>query len=339
MKSPNSIASDGSPINGLMPVDAVADLIKAGACLSLAGRRAALDRLPAGQWIGGTSPYFMTADGGHIVSDDVLFVTDLGSIGTVAIATYDANELDRISGDAPDSGFALAVIPAGSQCHTEFAKNAATYPMAFLRPTVGWISGYDLSESDNTAWAFDGQLATGYQDRVAVAHITLPDTVNPIIEIVNIFEADGGDVIHFEETGFAPEWCVVNGERKRFSDYVAERGREGGDLPLVGDFGGARVNASIKHVDAEAGTVELYAPVFPGVDYSFAAPVDDYAGDFRKALAAHPLDGAIWSCNCILNFLFGKLEGVAIGGVAGPVTFGEIAYQLLNQTMVVIRKD
>jgi hypothetical protein len=44
-------------------------------------------------------------------------------------------------------------------------------------------------------------------------------------------------------------------------------------------------------------------------------------------------------CNCILNFMFGELEGKAIGGVQGPVTFGEIAYQLLNQTMVVIRID
>ncbi|MCJ2182057.1 hypothetical protein MTR62_04970 [Novosphingobium sp. 1949] len=339
MKSPNSIASDANPINGLMPVDAVADLIRAGATLSLAGRKAALDRLPAGAWIAGTSPYFMTAEGGRVVDDDVLFVTDLGSIGPVSFATYDANELDRISGDAPDSGVALAVIPSGSICHSEFAKNAASYPMAFLRPTVGWISGYDLSQDGECAWAYDGQVATAYNDRVAVAHITLPEGTNPIIEIVNIFSADGGDVIRFEETGFTPGTCLVNGERRVFSDYIVERGREGGDLPLVGDFGGARVNASIKNVDVNARTVELYAPVFPGVDYSFAAPVADYAADFREALADHPFDGAVWSCNCILNFLFGQLEGVAIGGVAGPVTFGEVAYQLLNQTMVVIRKD
>ncbi|MBT0668491.1 hypothetical protein HT136_08915 [Novosphingobium profundi] len=326
-------------MNGLLPVDAVIDLIKAGASLSLAGRKAALDRLPAGRWIAGTSPYFMTADGGRIIDDDVLFVTDLGSIGEVTFATYDADQLERISGDAPDSGLALAVIPAGSRCHTEFAQNAASYPMAFLRPTVGWISGYDLAHPDESAYAYDGQVATAYEDRVAVAHITIPESESPVIEIVNIFAPDGGDVIRFEEAGFTPEWCLVGGERKRFADYVVERGREGGDLPLVGDFGGARVNASLKTVDAQAGTVELYAPVFAGVDYSFAAPVGDYADGFRKALETQPFDGAVWSCNCILNFLFGQLEGVAIGGVAGPVTFGEVAYQLLNQTMVVIRKD
>jgi hypothetical protein len=73
------------------------------------------------------------------------------------------------------------------------------------------------------------------------------------------------------------------------------------------------------------------------VDYHVAKPVDDYAAAFRAALAGRELDRAVMSCNCILNFLFGELEGKAIGGVQGPVTFGEIAYQLLNQTLVVLR--
>lgn len=338
MKSHNSLASDGGAVNGLMPLDAVADMIRAGACLSLAGRKAALDALPAGQWIAGTSPYFMTVEGGRIISDAEVFVTDLGSIGAVSIATYAADELERISGDAPDHGIALAVMPAGSTCHTAFAENASSFPMAFMRPTVGWIAGYDLTEPGAAAFVYDGRTGKAHADRVAVAHIAFADEAAPMIEIVNIFAPDGGDVIRFEETGFAPEWCVVDGARHRFADYVLARGRAAGDLPLVGDFGGAKVNASIKTVDAASGKVELYAPVFPGVDYAFAAPVDDYAQDLRSALAAHPFDGAVWSCNCILNFLFGKLEGVAIGGLAGPVTFGEIAYQLLNQTLVVVRK-
>ncbi|WP_091147720.1 hypothetical protein [Novosphingobium sp. CF614] len=338
MKSPSSLASDGTPVNGLMPVDAVADLIRAGACLSLAGRKEALDALPAGRWIGGTSPYFMTAEGGRIVTGQEVFVTDLGAIGDVSIGIYGADELEQISGEAPDQGFALAVIPAGSRCHAEFAKNAATYPMAFMRPTVGWISGYDLGEPGASAWVYDGRSGAAFADRVVVAHVAFGDDADALIEIVNIFAPEGEDVIRFDETGFTPRWCTVNGERRRFADYVMARGRQAGDLPLVGDFAGAHVNASLKSIDAAAGTVELYAPVFPGVDYAFAAPVGDYAGSFREALSTRSFDGAAWSCNCILNFLFGKLEGVAIGGLAGPVTFGEIAYQLLNQTMVVVRK-
>ena len=105
----------------------------------------------------------------------------------------------------------------------------------------------------------------------------------------------------------------------------------------MGDFAGAHVNASVQSVDAASGKVVLYAPVFSGVDYRLAKPVKNYAESFRERLAGYNSQGAAFSCNCILNFLFGELEGKAIGGVQGPVTFGEIGYQLLNQTMVVLR--
>ncbi len=81
----------------------------------------------------------------------------------------------------------------------------------------------------------------------------------------------------------------------------------------------------------------MYAPVFTGVDYRFAKPVGDYAAAFRSRLASQETGDVAFSCNCILNFLFGSLEGKTIGGAPGPVTFGEIAYQLLNQTLVVVR--
>ena len=119
--------------------------------------------------------------------------------------------------------------------------------------------------------------------------------------------------------------------------YLAARGLQDGKLPLVGDFGGAHINASIQSVDAAAGTVALYAPVFTGVDYRFAKPVANYGASFRERLASYPTEGVSFSCNCILNFLFGELEGQSIGALQGPVTFGEIGYQLLNQTLVVLR--
>lgn len=42
----------------------------------------------------------------------------------------------------------------------------------------------------------------------------------------------------------------------------------------------------------------------------------------------------LFSCNCILNNLYGKLEGNVTPPFAGLVTFGEVAYHLLNQTLV-----
>lgn len=46
-----------------------------------------------------------------------------------------------------------------------------------------------------------------------------------------------------------------------------------------------------------------------------------------------------FSCNCILNFLYGGLEGERALPIGGPATFGEIAYVLLNQTLVYMEID
>jgi hypothetical protein len=325
-------------MNQLITVQAAADLIKAGKVLSLAGPESALDKLPAGNWIAGTIPYFMVAEGGVVVQDDRVFATVLSAIGTASVASYGPDELEGIVANAPGNGFAQTIIPAGSSAHQRFSAEAANYPDAFLKPTVGWISGVHLNDIGKvTPKVYDGRTATKYEDRAVVAYVALPEDKLVQVDIVNLFEPDGGDVLHFDTTTFEVSECKVNGETVKFADYLAKRGLDGGKLPLVGDYAGAHVNVSLQKVDAATGKVSLYAPVFPGVDYRFAKPVGDYAGTFRERLATQDTTGAALSCNCILNFVFGELEGKAIGGVHGPITFGEIAYQLLDQTLVTVR--
>lgn len=325
--------------NQLMSVGAATELLRAGRPLAVAGPESALDQLPAGRWIGGTIPYFMTDAGGCVVQGDQVFVTDLSSFGQeVSFACLSADELARISGDAPDNGIALAILPAGSATHQRFAAEAASYPDAFVKPTVGWIAGIHLNDLGRvTPKVYDGSQARKHEDRAVVAHVRLPADKLALVEIVNLFEPEDGDVLHFDQTSFQVGECSVNGERMRLSDYVSARGLAHGRQPLVGDFAGARVNVSLQGVDAAQGLVNLYAPVFPGVDYRFAKPQPDYAERFRSEIASRDASGAAWSCNCILNFLFGELEGKRIGGLSGPITFGEIGYQLLNQTMVMLR--
>jgi len=210
---------------------------------------------------------------------------------------------------------------------------------ASRRPhNAGWISGVHLSDLGRvTPKVYDGREARKHEDRAVVAHIRLPADKLALVEIVNLFEPEEGDVLHFDETRFEVGECSVNGERVRLSDYITSRGLEHGRQPLIGDFAGAKVNVSLQSVDTSQGRVHLYAPVFPGVDYRFAKPQPDYAEHFRSEIARRDTSGAAWSCNCILNFVFGELEGKRIGGLSGPITFGEIGYQLLNQTMVTLR--
>ena len=325
-------------MNQLITVQAAIDLIKQGTPLSIAGPEAELDKLPAGNWIGGTIPYFMVPSGGVVVQEGQVFVTDISGAGKVSFASYGPDELEKISGNCPDNGIAITIIPAGSRSHQKFAEDAANYENAFIKPTVGWISGVHLSQLGTvTPKVYAGSGAAKSEDRAVVAYVELPADKLPSIEIVNLFEPDDGDLLQFTSTGFEVTDCLVNGKSVNFAEYIRSKGLDHGKLPLVGDYTGARINVSLQNVGAAGGKVALYAPVFSNVDYHFARPVADYAEAFRGRLASQQAEGLLMSCNCILNFLFGELEGKAIGGNGGPVTFGEIAYQLLNQTLVAVR--
>ncbi|WP_338092580.1 DUF6976 family protein [Salipiger mangrovisoli] len=65
--------------NTLMTPAQAADRITAGATLVIAGSEAALQGLPRGRWIGGTSVYFMTENGGHVDQEN-LFVTEIEAV-------------------------------------------------------------------------------------------------------------------------------------------------------------------------------------------------------------------------------------------------------------------
>ena len=60
----------------LVSVEHAAELINSGARLLIAGDEALLRRLPAGEWIGGTTPYFMAGEGG-VATQQRVMVTSL----------------------------------------------------------------------------------------------------------------------------------------------------------------------------------------------------------------------------------------------------------------------
>ncbi|GAA6143049.1 hypothetical protein [Hydrogenophaga sp. 5NK40-0174] len=325
-------------MNRLISTQEAAKQIAAGKFLSLAAPEDVLASLPPGQWVGGTIPYFMDEAGGVVRTEGMVFVTELPASAGTRIAHYGAGELDKLVANGPDNGFSIAIVPAGSKAHQGFAENAMNEADALLKPTVGWVSGVHLSEiGQRSPKVFDGRTVEAHADGIMVVHVTLPPEQLASVEIVNIFEPGDGDILTFDSTSFQVGDCLINGERRNFAQYLAEHGLDDGKLPLVGDFGGARINVSIQSVNAQDQRVDLFAPVFTGVDYRFARPVSDYCETFRQRLENFDTGGVSFSCNCILNFLFGELEGRNIGKLCGPVTFGEIGYQLLNQTLVVLR--
>lgn len=327
------------PVSGtLMDLQDTLVAIRSGAYLSIAADEALLRRLPPGNWLAGSIPYFMAQDGGE-TSRQKLFVTELPThAGTPQLRWYDAASLHRVALDAPAHGLTVLIVPAFSDVHSRFAREAPAFEDMYMKPLVGWIAGVHLDDLGQAAPVVaNGQTLVFSHDKALAVHIPLPESIYPRIDILNLFQPGGGDAIRFPSTGFSAQECFVNGQLVNLAQYLAQQGIDT-RLPLVADYSGAMVNVSFKAVDAAAGRVDFYAPVFDDVEYRIAEPVPDYARSFAQSLPGDAL-GARWSCNCILNYLYGGLEGQRTGPITGPMTFGEIAYQLLNQTMVYVNLE
>lgn len=317
----------------LMTLEQASQAIRNGEVLSLAADEALLRKLPKGSWIGGTIPYFMAEDGGRI-SRDRIFATQLPcSPQQINIRTYTTGELPNILSDAPDNGFSIVIIPALSEAHSVYARSAPGFDGMFLKPIVGWISGVHLDDLGRVSpKVFDGRSGEMSSEHAVVLHATLPDRKIANLGIVNLFEQGNGDTIKFPQTGFSANRCFINGEERNFAEYLIEK-KIDTRLPLVADYCGAMVNVGFQTVDEQKKTVSFYGSVFDDVEYRIAQPVTDYVSGFQSALPR--INGEVtFSCNCILNFLYSELEGKKTANMTGPVTFGEVAYQLLNQTMV-----
>ena len=327
------------PVSGtLMDLQDALVAIRSGAYLSIAADEALLRRLPPGNWLAGSIPYFMAQDGGE-TSRQKLFVTELPThAGTPQLRWYDAASLHRVALDAPAHGLTVLIVPAFSDVHSRFAREAPAFEDMYMKPLVGWIAGVHLDDLGQAAPVVaNGQTLVFSHDKALAVHIPLPESIYPRIDILNLFQPGGGDAIRFPSTGFSAQECFVNGQLVNLAQYLAQKGIDT-RLPLVADYSGAMINVSFKAVDAAAGRVDFYAPVFDDVEYRIAEPVPDYARAFAQSLPGDAR-GARWSCNCILNYLYGGLEGQRTGPITGPMTFGEIAYQLLNQTMVYVNLE
>jgi hypothetical protein len=319
----------------LLNFEKTSALIREGKLLHIAGTEDLLRKLPKGNWVGGSTEYFIGENGG-VVTDNQLSVSVL-DFAEYKCNIYDCENIKDVAADGYDNGLTILIIPFNSRIHTEYAQNAPAYEDMFVKPVVGWISGMNLGKDCQTPIVINGFTGECFTDEAVALSVKVPDGKRADIKIINIFNENAfSPIIRFKEYGFAVKTCFVDGKEVGFADYIAKNNIDT-NLPLVGNYSGTGVNVSIKSI--EDGTVNLYAPVFAHIDYRFAALVPDYEAAFAAQLEAIQNKDSIFSCNCILNFLYGNLEGKKIDGLYGPVTFGEIAWQLLNQTLVYVTID
>ncbi len=324
----NEVVVKGSFLTG----SEAASLIKTGVVSIIAGDEEMLAALPRGNWIGGTTAYFMIGEG-ESPSTNHLFCSVIRQTVACRIAILERNTLAYVTTGRFQNGFTYLLLPGFSEVHFDYALEAPTIPRLFAQPTMGWITGVHLSDiGKRTPKVFDGRTGAAYANAGVVLHVELPSLFTANLNMVNPFIQGDGPAIVFPTTGFTTCTCTIDGESANLAEYLVEH-TINARLPLVANYAGAMVNVSIQEVDSDSGEVRFYAPVVAGETYRLARRRADYTRAIVAcARSVGQPDNAL-ACDCILN----NLEvGLSSGGFVGPKTFGEIAYILLNQSLVVL---
>jgi len=323
--------------NKLLTLEETIGLIENGNVLIVASEEDLLRQLPKGNWIGGSIPYFMSDKGGCF-DKNKLFVTDITTLASDSkIATFSVDNIADFTKDNYDNGIDYIIIPGFSDIHSHYAIETQNIPDLFQVPVFGWISGIDLNDiGKKSPVIVDGSTLTVSSNKAVVLYVEVPEDITTELNIINIFEQnEDGDSIIFTSSGFEANNCIINGEYANLFDYIKDKNIDT-KLPLVANYSGASINISIQALEEKSKTVKLYAPIHEGIEYKFAKPVEDYINDFTSNLKTVDSKNITLSCNCILNYLYSELEGKMIEGFNGPFTFGEIAYILVNQTLVYV---
>lgn len=295
----------------------------------MAGDEKVLKKLPKGNWIGGTTPYFLAESNGQF-NQEKIYVDEIATPGTnFKIVTYDIDTIKNISVDSFDNGFTTVIIPAFQEIHSYYGLHAQNFEGMYMTPLIGWIAGMDLGSSD-VPKTYNGILGEENIDKIVAIHIELPSHQTASVSILNIFEQDETHTIEFLEDGFSCQEVLIDGNKVNLAEYVGENNINI-QLPIISNYSGAKINVSFREVNAETKTTVFYAPFFKGRIYTFSKNVEDYVTEFKENIPQ--LENPVqFSCNCILNYLYGELENKNIN-FYGPITFGEVGYVLLNQTL------
>ena len=318
-------------IQRLCTPDEVSAMILAGNNLMLAGDAQLLSQLPAGNWIGGSTPFFILYPENRTTSFDKIFVNRLPDFVThVDIREYDETNIQNIFTDGPRNGFTVLIMPYASPVAVEYSINCTNYENFAAHPVCGWLAGLPLdiimTEKSHTA---SGKTGISSEKGVAM-HISLQESKYAEIHIFNPYKQGSGDSIMFEESSIMVKDAIVNGERRNFAEYLRGIGYDM-QMPLVANYSGAMINDVICAIDGDI--VPMSAPVFKYVDYRLGV-VDDNI--IEPTLMSNKI---VFSATCIGNFIQPHICEQYLRKMNGPVVFGEIAYQQIGQTTVYVTVD
>jgi hypothetical protein len=322
--------------HGLFTPQEVTAMILAGNNLLLAGDINLLSQLPAGNWIGGSTPYSILAEV-RSESYDKIFVNRLPEYVTaVEIKEYNTATIRNIYNDGPHNGFTVLIMPYQSKIAEEYSFNVTGYENFAMRPVCGWIAAIPIGVAfTEKACTVSGKGPCISPVNAVAMHISLPETKYAEIHTFNPYVQGDGDRIQFDRDSITVTDAIINGSKRSFPEYLRETGYNTSepsiDVPLVGDYTGAMINNVIENTDERQ--VLMAVPVFKHIDYKFAR-----IGDNIVAPALLD-DRIVFSVTCFGNYARPHICSQYLRQMKGPAAFGEIAYQHICQTTVYVTVD
>ncbi len=311
----------------------VAELIEAGHTLVLAGAEQELARLPAGRWIGGTVSCILTPDGVRPAAGKLIYA-DLSRVALKAeLRQFNARQLQNLSARYPDNGFAVIILPGQSTLLQAVATRMPDWPGLYNAPLAGWVSAVPLKELGKSQPKVFCGNATPRHDIAALMYISLPEGVFAELNIINPFGATSCSSLRFLAGGYSIRGtCLLDGKKINLARLIAS-GEIDPTLPLAADRDGALLNNSIIASDPKAGTVTFLNPIDPSLTYRFAEPVHVFKEAFVRAARGIDLPGATLSSVCVASLRHLDDEIRPMLPAIAPVTFGQIGYTVLSQTI------
>ncbi len=332
--------------NKLYNKESVVKLIEEGHVMLLSGSDKTLAGLPKGKWVAGTTPYFM--DGVGKVDEENIFVDDFTDIAKDAkIEVFDSNNIHEIAKKGYANGFIVMSLPIDTDIYFEFSTNSLEYEDIYNNPVVGFVACCNFNDYGNfgqlktfVGSGLDGQL---YPDKAVALYVELPDNMAARAEIINLDTIDEStSKVVFPKTSFFQSDCTIDGKPGNIADYFENvvKPKMGGKgyTQMITSQNGALINRDTKVVDIKKGEVSFFSPAYEGDEYYLVKPGTDYLKLFNEAIKSKG-DSNIAACfSCISYFFGGSFEGRTICQ-NGCYAFGEIAFQLLNKTIVTLEID
>ncbi|MDR1865858.1 MAG: hypothetical protein LBR08_09855 [Bacteroidales bacterium] len=311
-------------IQGLFSVSEVSRMIDEGLRLILAGVKETLQQLPAGNWIAGATPCYVSSGEPNEFSENQLYVNQLPEYITQAeIKTYDADHLKNIFKEGPENGFTVLLLPFGSEALREYALHAFDYENFGLVPLFGWVAG------EGTNWAsshadvvISGSDAKAHLNKAVVMHVGLPAGKYAEVHIHSPFKIRPDTAIVFDENTTHPTDVLINGEKRRLEEYMVSRNISF-QYPLIANMAGINICVSF-YYDVKPLTT-MGTALFKGLTYYFSEP------DTDMRIWEIPHD-RIYALCCLYYVLEPDPERLC--QMTGPATYGEIGYQVVSQSIV-----